>query len=78
MPLTSIRTMDLRIEVNVTKSSLQLLEEILDWKVKTKQLRRSDFVWPYDLGPGDNWRQVVTASGWPLGNGVEWKVIFLF
>ena len=51
------------------------MEEILQWKLENKQLRRSDLHnWAFDLGTWENVRQVVTASGWPLGNGIEWKV----
>ena len=62
------------ILTNKTYVEKKLLEEIIKWKVDNKKLQKSDLRWVFDLGLRENIKQVVTATGWPPGNGMDWKV----
>ena len=56
---------------NKTHVETKLVEEIIQWKVENKKLLKSDLHWAFDLGLRENIKQVVTATGWPPGNGME-------
>ena len=62
------------ILTNKTHVETKLLEEIFKWKLENKKLLRSDLSWPFDLGLKENIKQVVTTTGWPPGDGIDWQV----
>ena len=62
------------ILTNKTHVETKLVEEILKWKLENKKLLRSDLHWAFDLGLKENIKQVVTSTGWPPGNGMDWQV----
>ena len=62
------------ILINKTHVETKLVDEILKWKLENKKLQRSDLLWPFDLGLRGNIKQVVTTTGWPPGNGIDWQV----
>ena len=61
------------ILTNKTHVETKLLEEIFKWKLENKKLLRSDLSWPFDLGLKENIKQVVTTTGWPPGDGIDWQ-----
>ena len=75
--LKSVNVYILKIKsilTNKTHVELKLVEEILKWKVKNKKLQRADLHWAFDLGLRENIKQVVTTTGWPPGDGMDWQV----
>ena len=61
------------------KAILKNQTGIEDW-IKEKadfRLRHSDrkFVWPYDLGRWENFKQVLGWSCSPTGDGIDWIVL---
>ena len=62
------------IMTNKTHVETKLVEEIIKWKLENKKVLRSDLRWAFDLGLKENIKQVVTTTGWPPGNGMDWQV----
>jgi len=58
------------------KSILKNQTGIEDWIIEKANARRdgSTFIYPYNLGWRENWKQVVNWSCTPLGDGIHWPV----